>query len=203
MARLIKFQIEKQSFDAGIIKVDREKVYGWIETVYSDLNNLTCTTATLIDDGQTLLTSGSVASKTVNSLNIEIDKSTLIAKNGSDLSLATLKPSAYDQPVNLIPSSIDELLDLDVTATYELTFDDPSIKLSMLQAFTNIQTYRFEFNYRTDYEASDAFILQSEQNIFILTGTKNDFTYLENIKQEQVVIETEENLDEELDFGML
>ena len=73
----------------------------------------------------------------------------------------------------------------------------------MLQAFTNIQTYRFEFNYRTDYEASDAFILQSEQNIFILTGTKNDFTYLENTKQEQVVIETEENLDEELDFGML
>ena len=75
MARLIKFQIEKQSFDAGIIKVDREKVYGWIETVYSDLNNLTCTTATLLDDGQTLLTSGGVASKTVNSLNIEIVES--------------------------------------------------------------------------------------------------------------------------------
>lgn len=203
MARLIKFQIEKQSFDAGIIKVDREKVYGWIETAYSDLNNLTCTTATLLDDGQTLLTSGGVASKTVNSLNIEIDKSTLVAKHISDLSLATLKPSAYEQPVNLIPSTIDELLDLDVTATYELTFDDPSIKKSMLESFTNIQTYRFEFNYRTDYEASDAFILQSEQNIFILTGTKNDFTYLENNKQEQVVIENEENLDDELDFGML
>ena len=74
MAKNLTFVIDKQKFAAGIIKVDRDKVYGFIEEVVSDKSGNTCETGNLLDDGQTLILSGATALKTVNANNQEVDK---------------------------------------------------------------------------------------------------------------------------------
>jgi len=201
MARLVKFNIGTESFDAAINKLDRDKVYGWIETVATDSAGNTCLTASLLNDGRTMVGSGGIAQKTLDSNKVEVDKSTLVAKL-PDMSLAVLQPSIYEQPVNLIAASIEDLLDLDVTAVYELTFDDLEIK-SKMQSFLDNAVYSFPFNYRSDYEAADAFMLFNGAVFFILTGNKNQFNFLTNEISEPIVIEETEVSEEELDFGML
>ena len=47
MARLVKFNIGTESFDAAINKLDRDKVYGWIESVATDSAGNVCLTASL------------------------------------------------------------------------------------------------------------------------------------------------------------
>ena len=159
-------------------------------------------TASLLNDGRTMVGSGGIAQKTVDSSNVEVDKSTLVAKL-PDMSLAVLQPSIYEQPVNLIAASIEDLLDLDVTAVYELTFDDPEIKSKMQTKFLDNAVYSFPFNYRSDYEAADAFMLFNGSVFFILTGNKNQFKFLTNEISEPIVVEETEVSEEELDFGML
>jgi hypothetical protein len=133
---------------------------------------------------------------------VEVDKSTLVAKL-PDMSLAVLQPSIYEQPVSLIVASIEDLLDLDVTAVYELTFDDLEIKSKMQSKFLDNAVYSFPFNYRSDYEAADAFMLFNGAVFFILTGNKNQFKFLTNEISEPIVVEETEVSEEELDFGML
>ena len=117
--------------------------------------------------------------------------------------MAVLQPSIYEQPVTLIAASIEDLLDLDVTAVYELTFDDPEIKSKMQTKFLDNAVYSFPFNYRSDYEAADAFMLFNGSVFFVLTGNKNQFKFLTNEISEPIVVEETEVSEEELDFGML
>ncbi len=202
MARLVKFNIGTESFDAAINKLDRDKVYGWIESVATDFAGNICLTASLLNDGRTMVGSGGIAQKTVDRNNVEVDKSTLVAKL-PDVSMAVLQPSIYEQPVTLIAASIEDLLDLDVTAVYELTFDDPEIKSKMQSKFLDNAVYSFPFNYRSDYEAADAFMLFNGSVFFVLTGNKNQFKFLTNEISEPIVVEETEVSEEELDFGML
>ena len=202
MARLAKFFIEKESYEAAINKLDREKVYGWTETHVSTADGKACQTASLLNDGRTMVVTGGVAQKTVDANNFEVDKAALIAKL-PDSSDAVLQPSIYDQPVTLNPATIEDLLDLDVTAVYELSFDSEEEKTKLKLKFTNDTVYSFLFNYRTDYEAADAFIIFNGSVFFILTGNKNQFKYLTNEMVEPIIVEENSLEDEELDFGML
>jgi hypothetical protein len=202
MARLVKFFIEKESFEAAINKLDREKVYGWTEMLATDANGNACQTASLLNDGRTMVATGGIAQKTVDSQNLEVDKSTLIAKL-PDLSNAVLQPSIYDQPVTFSIASIEDLLDLDVTSVYELAFDSEEEKSKLKLKFSKDTVYTFLFNYRTDYEAADAFIIYNGSEFFILTGNKNQFKFLTNEIVEPIVVEENDLSEEELDFGML
>lgn len=202
MARLVKFFIEKESFEAAINKLDREKVYGWTEMLATDANGNVCQTASLLNDGRTMVATGGIAQKTVDSQNLEVDKSTLIAKL-PDLSNAVLQPSIYDQPVTFSIASIEDLLDLDVTSVYELAFDSEEEKSKLKLKFSKDTVYTFLFNYRTDYEAADAFIIYNGSEFFILTGNKNQFKFLTNEIVEPIVVEENDLSEEELDFGML
>ena len=202
MARLVKFFIEKESFEAAINKLDREKVYGWTEMLATDANGNACQTASLLNDGRTMVATGGIAQKTVDSQNLEVDKSTLIAKL-PDLSNAVLQPSIYDQPVTFLIASIEDLLDLDVTSVYELVFDSEEEKSKLKLKFSKDTVYTFLFNYRTDYEAADAFIIYNGSEFFILTGNKNQFKFLTNEIVEPIVVEENDLSEEELDFGML
>jgi hypothetical protein len=138
----------------------------------------------------------------VDSQNLEVDKSTLIAKL-PDLSNAVLQPSIYDQPVTFSIASIEDLLDLDVTSVYELAFDSEEEKSKLKLKFSKDTVYTFLFNYRTDYEAADAFIIYNGSEFFILTGNKNQFKFLTNEIVVPIVVEENDLSEEELDFGML
>jgi hypothetical protein len=205
MAKPITFNTGEKSFQAAINKVDRDKVYGYIEESISDANGEICLSGNLLDDGSTIILSGATALKTVDFNNNEVDKKSLKAvyMDGKD---ATLIPSSYDGEVKLELVNADDLYNLEVTAVYQLDFENLSVsKKDVLSYFEGEKYYRFVFNYRADYEGADAIMLATENDVFVLTGRMLSFEYLEN-KNKPVVIEEEVttgNEEDNIDFGML
>lgn len=205
MAKPITFNTGEKTFQAAINKVDRDKVYGYIEESVSDANGEPCLTGSLMDDGSTIIMSGATALKTVDSNNNEVDKKSLKAvyMDGKE---AVLIPSSYEHEVKLDNANADDLYNLEVTAVYQLDFENLNVsKTEVLKYFDGDIYYRFVFNYRADYEGADAIMLATENDIFILTGRMLSFQYLENKNQPVTIDETSEPVNEEdnMDFGML
>ena len=204
MGKNLHFVIEGKSWSAGISKVDRNKVYGHVEEVISDSNVELCTVASILDDGQTIIVSGATALKTVNSDNREVSKDTIKTVNldGTD---AVLVPSSYDTDAVLTPGTLDDLFNLEITAVYQLVWDDEAAKLDLISYLSTNKVLKFVFNYRADYEGADAVLITAQNQVFALTGKFLEFKFLEN---KQIIIteesEAESNVEEDaMDFGML
>lgn len=203
MGKNLSFSIGTEKFVAGITKVDRDKVYGYVEEVVSDKSGNVCSTGNLLHDGQTLILSGSTALKTVDANFAELDKNALktVYLDGTD---ATLIPSSYDGEIKLEKASLDDLFNLEITTVYQLTWEDPARKAGMLKLLEDGAVFQFVFNYRADYEGADAIVLSSQNEVFVLTGRLLDFEYLENKSAIPPVEEApQEESEEEVDFGML
>jgi hypothetical protein len=200
MSKNIQFAFSKSRWAAAITKVDRDKVYGFVEEKVTDSNGDPCVLAGLLDDGQTIVLPGATALKTVDGNYNEVDKKTLktVYQDGTD---AVLVPSSYEGEVNLQSATIDELLDLEVTTVYQLFFETPEEKSIAQGALKKEPVLRFVFNYRADYEGADAFVVSAQDEVFILTGRKLEFQFLKN---EQVpLVQSAEETEEDMDFGML
>lgn len=204
MGKNLNFCIDKLNFNAGIVKLDRDKVYGYVDEIVLDKKGHECSTGNILDDGQTIFLSGSTALKTVTDENIEVDKKTLktVFMDGSD---AILIPSSFDNPIELQKVDFTELFNLEVTTVYQLTLEDSEHKKDFLKLLEDGSIFSFVFNYRADYEGAAAILLSSNNEIFVLTGRKLEFDFLEN-KNIVTLIEPEVENDEdeeEIDFGML
>jgi len=203
MGKNLTFSIGKQTYSATPIKVDRDKVYGFVEHQVLDKNGNVCTTGNLLDDGQTLILSGATAMKTVNTQNTEVDKKTLknVYMDGKD---AVLVPSSYEGTIELVQAAMDDLFNLEVSSVYQLTWEDADAKKGMLKELDKGQLFRFIYNYRADYKGADALLLAAQNEVFVLSGRLLDFSYLEN-KTAAPIIEDEstEQEEEDMDFGML
>jgi len=203
MAKAITFVLGDKSFQSSINKIDRDKVYGFVEELVTDASGNVCTTGSIMDDGSTIILSGATALKTVDKNNNEVDKKTLKAvyMDGKD---AVLVPSSYDQEVMLQNASVDDLYNLEITAVYQMGFEDTGIAKADVMKMLGDDYYQFVFNYRADYEGADAIMLATGTEVFVLTGRLLEFNYLEN-KNTVVVLddETTADSDDSIDFGML
>jgi hypothetical protein len=202
MAKNLTFSINKTNYSAGITKVDRDKVYGFVEEQVLDKNGNLCSTGALLDDGQTLVLTGATAMKTVTDNNEEVDKKALKAvyMDGKD---AILVPSSYEGTIELAKATIDDLFNLEVNSIYQLTWEDASAKSNMLKELENGNLFSFVFNYRADYEGADAILLSAQNEGFVLTGRILEFEYLENKTAAPIVELESAEQEEEVDFGML
>jgi hypothetical protein len=202
MAKKLNFCIGEKNYDAGIIKVDRDKVYGFVEEQVLDINGNLCLTANLLDDGQTLILSGATALKTVTQDKREVDKSAVktVYQDGTD---AVLIQSSYDSKIELMNAEMDDLFNLEVNTVYQLVWEDEFTKNDILKDLEGDKLFRFVFNYRADYEGADAILMSAQNNVFILTGKSKEFTFLENKTVAPIIDAESPEQEEELDFGML
>jgi hypothetical protein len=203
MAKAIQFVAGKLKFAAALTKIDRDKVYGFIEVKVNDDKGNPCIMGSLLDDGKTLVLNGATALKTVDASYNELDKKELkvIYQDGSD---AVLVASSYEVEVNLTKTSLDDLFNLEITSVYQLDFEDASQKKSVSDYLADGKVARFVFNYRADYEGADAILIANADGIFALTGRIIDFPYLENKLAQVAANLVEETMEEEaMDFGML
>jgi hypothetical protein len=204
MGKNIHFVIEGKSWSAGISKVDRNKVYGYVEEIISDSNGELCSVASILEDGQTIIVSGATALKTVDAENKEISKDAIKIVNldGSD---AVLVPSSYDTDAVLTPGTLDDLFNLEITSVYQLVWDDEVAKLDLISYLNTNKVMKFVFNYRADYEGADAVLITGQNQVFALTGKFLEFQFLEN-KQFIVPEDTDADAtveEDSMDFGML
>lgn len=202
MARYLTFCIGEMSFSSSISKIDRDKIYGFVEELVLDENGNACSTASLLDDGQTIVLSGSTALKTVISNNVEVDKKLLktVYDDGSD---AVLVPSSYEGNIELVNANMEDLFNLEVNTVYQLICENEDSKNCMLKEFDGNKIFSFVFNYRTDYEGADAIMLRAQNEVFILTGRLLKFDFIDNNKAIQIEEDNSSDVEEDLDFGML
>ena len=204
MAKAIQFVAGKLKFAAALTKIDRDKVYGFIEVKVNDDKGNPCIMGSLLDDGRTLVLNGATALKTVDASFNELDKKELkvVYQDGKD---AVLVPSSYEGEVNLAETSLDDLFNLEITSVYQLDFEDAAQKKSVSDYLADGNVTHFVFNYRADYEGADAILIANADGIFALTGRIIDFPYLENKLAPVAATLVEETVEEEegMDFGML
>jgi hypothetical protein len=203
MGKNLSFQFKENNFTAGIVKVDRNKVYGYVEEIVKDQNGEPCLPAYILEDGQSILLNGSTSLKTVDSNGKELDKKTLktVYLDGKD---AVLVNSSFDALVILKEAAMDDLFNLEITTVYQLTWENPEAKGLFLKLFSKQELFQFEFNYRPDYEAADAILLSAKDELFVLTGKFQEFEFLSNTTVAiESSVDVEEQQEEEMDFGML
>jgi hypothetical protein len=203
MAKAIQFNAGKLTFAASLTKVDRDKVYGFIEVKVNDDKGNPCTMGSILDDGKTLILNGATANKTVDASFNELDKKELkvVYQDGKD---AVLVPSSYEGEVLLTETSLDDLFNLEVTSVYQLDFEDDLQKKSVSDFLASGKVARFLFNYRADYEGADAILIANANGIFALTGRIIDFPFLKNELEPISETLVEQPIEEEgMDFGML
>ena len=203
MAKAIEFVADNFKFAAALTKVDRDKVYGFIELKVKDDLAKPCILGSILDDGKTLILNGSTALKTVDAKYNELDKKQLkvVYQNGED---AILVPSSFDGEVKLSQASFDDLFNLEISSVYQLEFEDSSTLKSASDHLANGKLFRFIFHYRADYEGADAILISNSEGVFALTGRIIEFPFLDNQLSNSVESLFEETVeDEEMDFGML
>ena len=204
MAKAIQFIAGKLKFAAALTKIDRDKVYGFIEVKVNDDKGNPCIIGSLLEDGKTLVLNGASALKTVDADFKELDKKALkvVYQDGKE---AVLVPSIFEGEVNLTEATLDDLFNLEITSVYQLEFEDAAQKQSVSDYLVDGKVVRFVFNYRADYEGADAVLIANGEGIFALTGRIIDFPYLENKLAPLAANLVEETIEEDagMDFGML
>jgi hypothetical protein len=199
MAREPKFVFKDQTYNAALVKVDRDKVYGWTEVKYTDSNGKPCNFVNMLDDGRTMIGSGGLAYKTIDTSGNEVDKSTLVAKN-ADGSVAQLNASVFDgDNVLSTDKSIEDYMAMDVKGVYQLALTEG--KEDLLAQLSTHKVLYFTFNYRAGYEADDAFLISQGDIVFAVTGKITNFAYSTLDVPVTLVEETEEGGDD-FDFNM-
>lgn len=202
MAKALQFEGLGIEFTAEITKIDRKKLYGYSVVNYSDNEGNPCSLATLSDDGIHILPSGSTGLTKLNTKGNYVDKSTIQVVD-ADGKPAEKTPSSFEQPVTLSKANgVEDYLDLNVKSIYQLDVDEETLA-AVRKVLDEEKVLQFDFAYRNDYNQDRAFLLSAQDTLFMVVGTQVEFEYLglENIEVD--TLEDEEEIEDEMDFGML
>lgn len=199
MARKAEFSIDSKSIFVELKKVDRKKIYGWSSVEVYDENNSPCKLAG-IADGKYVMPSGSTSLVSLNSNGESVSRGDLVGVDSDGNKVAKV-PSVYEEKVMLREATIDEYLSVAVKSVYQLKIEeDKEILLDELNAG---KIYYFVFNYRTDFEGDDAFLISNENEIFVVTGMCADIEFIGLTDNEQELVQEDSlSADDDMDFAM-
>ena len=202
MARSASLTLNNKTYSAGLVKLDRKKVYGWSKIDVFDERDQICSLAS-ITDGQYVLPSGSITLAGFNDKGEYVSKSSLIGIDASGKKVEKI-PSIFDKPASLTKADLDEYLSLNVKSVYQLALEEG--KDELLGLLDGGEIYHFQFNYRADYEADDAYLVSNAGKVFAVVGKKAELEFIGLENKEEEVPEEPEVVDiekDEFDFGML
>jgi hypothetical protein len=198
------FEFCGRPVEVALEKVDRSKLYGYVETEVQDEAGKRCELATLIGDGHSIVGRGGSAIA-------------YLAADGQWRTRSELRPiDVHGQPVTPVKSSFDAPIVLDATATPDeflehnvhLIYhvppgDGQGELLAELRAGT---IFRFPFSYRGGVEASPAFLLLGgDGNVFLCVGTPTALEFIGPAATAPVVDDAADAGEEEdaLDFSLV
>lgn len=199
MAKQLTFQLFNRDFSLEPLKVDRKKIYGWSETLVTNQNGSLCGAALLNDDGMTIAPSGATKPGMLSDDGQWVSRDELVALDGNGQEAKPVA-SSFDNVIELGDIvSLDDFLSMNIDTVYQLSGEDAE----EIAAIIGKNIYGFDFSYRGGYQSSDACLLASGSDIFMLIGTKNEFPFVSIV--EEGIIEEEnpdEEMEEEIDFNM-
>lgn len=189
----------------GIEKIDRRKLYGFIDTEVIDGTGRICTQVMLAGDGRTRVGRGSSALLMLDPDGNYLERQRLTPVGPSGEPLVRV-PSSFDAPILLdAQASIDELLSHNIKAAYLLT---PPVGASdLLEELRRGVIYTFPFSFRGGLEKDVGFLLANAEGLpFLLLGkpTRLEFVALHELTDSDTEEAAEiEDDDDEVDFAMI
>jgi hypothetical protein len=203
MAKPLVLRVDGQEFPLELTKVDRSDLYGYIETEALDSKGRRCLSATLADDGQTLVGPGGSAFACLSPEGRWLEKSALKAVDAEGKALAPV-PSSYSAPVDVTrTASIDEFLTYNIRSAYQVGAADGADLGPLAGRLKGGEILTFPYSYRGGLEPDTGFLLLAADGTpFLCIGNA---TKLEFVGFDQPVAAEEEPGEEteEIDFGMM
>ena len=205
MAKPLTLEFRGVSVDFQLDKVDRSKLYGYIETEVVDEAGKKCELATLIGDGHSIVGKGGAAICYLSPDKLWRTRSQLkpIDVHGNPI---TPVKSSFDAPIPIGETvSIDDYLSHNIHLVYQVV---PAAEHAELLAELRAGAiFKFPFSYRGGVEASPAFLLLGgDGNPFLCVGhaTAAEFVGLKSAAP-VVSDEAPDAADEEdsLDFSLV
>ena len=203
MGKSLIFRMGSQEYFLEPVRLDRKKLYGWTETLALDDQGRTCQLVAIDGTGSLLIPSGGLGQGMVDENGCWVERAELAALDGND-NPVPMMPASFDAPLVLEKTvTIEDFLDHYITAIYTMKGEEECPEL--VKAIAEGPIYTVSFNFRPSHEASPAFLLERDGELFLLVGKKAEFEMI-SLVQSGVLDEDEEpggGEDEELDFGMM
>jgi hypothetical protein len=205
MAKPLVLEFRDQQIPIALEKVDRAKLYGYVETEVQDEAGSPCELATLLADGHSIVGKGGSANA-------------FLSADGQWRTRAELRPvDAEGHPVTPVKSSFDASLPLVDTATvdeflshnvhliYQIVLPEGADDLlGELRAGT---IFRFAFSFRSGVEAAPGFLLlAADGHPFLCVGTSTAIEFVARAATASVVEDDAAAGDEDgdaLDFSLV
>jgi hypothetical protein len=206
MAKPLVVQYEGQSTNFSLEKIDRTKLYGYVETEVVDEAGKTCELATLIGDGRSIVGKGGSAIAYLSHDGQWRKKADLRPVDVHGKIITPVK-STFDAPVTLDRmAAIEEYLAHNINLIYRLEAEAENPAL--LEALRSGAIFQFPFSYRGGVEASAGFLLLGgDGNLFLCVGTRAAIEFVGLAATAATVVDETEasSADDEdaLDFSLV
>jgi hypothetical protein len=205
----LQLQYNGTAFSCELDKIDRSKLYGYVDNEVLDEQSRPCRLAMLASDGKTLMPSGGVALAYVSPSGLWRDKAELKAVN---LEGQPLEPvlSTFKATVDLgQTATAEDVLDHNIRMSYLLSpaGETASFPADLSTALEAGSIFTFPFSYRGGLTADTAFLLRGQEGaIWMLVGKKTQVQLVGFEQTTSLSAEADETTDEEseeIDFGMM
>ena len=204
MAKPLSVEFHGEVFELDLEKVDRTKLYGYVESEVLDENGKRCEIGTLTGDGHSIVGKGGTALAYLSPDGLWRKKTELQPVDRLGDLIPPVK-STFDATVALDRTvSIDDFLTHNIHLIYRLKAEqEPTALMSELKKGT---IFQFPFSYRGGVEASAGFLLLgSDGNVFLLVGTPTDIEFI-GLKSPTAIVDANDasaDDDDLLDFSMV
>ncbi len=204
MAKPLSVEFHGEVFELDLEKVDRTKLYGYVESEVLDENGKRCEIGTLTGDGHSIVGKGGTALAYLSPDGLWRKKTELQPVDRQGDLIPPVK-STFDATVALDRTvSIDDFLTHNIHLIYRLKAEqEPTALMSELKKGT---IFQFPFSYRGGVEASAGFLLLgSDGNVFLLVGTPTDIEFI-GLKSPAAIVDGNDasaDDDDLLDFSMV
>ncbi len=205
MPRSLNFSLDGQTVSAAIEKVDRKKVYGWVDTKAFDREGNECYFGSLSADGIAVFGKESFEMGYIDENGEWVERAETKAVNEEGDVLEKVDAS-FKQEIELDDTvSIDDYLLHAVKSVYYFTGDGVDALLRRVELADGIIS--FPFNYTASYSPDPAFLIENEGELFMVVGTKPDLEFIGLAQQDDLISEDEaaeeEGEEDAFDFGMM
>lgn len=199
------FDVAGKEITCGMTKVDRTKLYGYVDTEVLDENEETCELATLAGDGKTLIPLGGTAFAYLSPDGLWRNKSELVPVNVDGEPIESVK-SSFKAPIPLTTKvTVEEYLSHNIRILYALTAEEGLEQIA--KELSDGGIFAFDFSYRGGLVADRAFLLQGQDDtVWMAVGKPTGISFI-GLQQQAVSLAEEDTAadqeDGDLDFGMM
>ncbi len=207
MATPLIFQFAGEESACHLSKVERSKLYGYVEKEVVDENGNPCSLVTLASDGRTLIGSGGTTFAYFDPDGHWCDKKALQAV---DLENEPVNPvgSSFKAPIALTEEvTVEDYLSHNVRAVYTLEAPEGFSK-KLVKALEKGTIFHFPFSYRGGLDPDEGFLFQGQDGALWLALGKPTSIAMVGLSESGSAIPSEDEGSDDgevdlMDFGLM